>query len=64
MEERKFSSGGVVMAAPHYTIKRDCGGHWLVSIGETEKPVALFYAHNVPDHIARRRAEKFIKAIR
>lgn len=44
-----------------YTISRDASGHWLVSKGEARKPVALFYAHNAPDFVARRRAEKFIK---
>ncbi len=46
-----------------YTITRDQNGHWLVEKGPTGKPVAVFYAHNVPDHIARNRAEKFIKAM-
>lgn len=61
MVERQVPPGGVVMATP-YIIKRD-GGHWLVASGSNEKPVALFYCHNVPDHIARRRAEKFVKAM-
>lgn len=40
-------------------LSRDVSGHWLVS-SDDGKPVALFYAHNVQDHIAKRRAEKFI----
>jgi len=46
-----------------YTMSRDGAGHWLVAFGPTEKPVATFYAHNVPDYVARRRAERFIKAM-
>lgn len=47
-----------------YSITRDGAGHWLVSSGPTGKPVAVFYAHNVPDHIAWKRAERFIRATR
>ena len=48
------------MTTPIYKIMRDIGGHFLVTAGETQKPVALFYAHNVSDRVARRRAERFI----
>jgi hypothetical protein len=47
-----------------FRITKDAAGHWLVVSGPTEKPVAVFYAHNVPEHIAHKRAEKFIKAMR
>lgn len=46
-----------------FRIIRDGAGHWLVTSGSTFKPVAVFYAHNVPCHVARNRAEKFIKAM-
>ena len=46
-----------------YAIVRDHAGNWLVTKGATQKPVAVFYAHNVPDCVAKRRAEKFIEAI-
>lgn len=48
---------------PPYSIRRDTSGHWLVVKGNSEKPVALFYCHNVQDNIAKRRAEKFVKAM-
>lgn len=44
-------------------LTRDPYGHWLVVKGKSQKPVAIFYAHNVPNYVARRRAEKFIKAM-
>jgi hypothetical protein len=47
-----------------YKITRDAAGHWLVASGPTERPVAVFYAHNVPDRVARARAEKFVEAMR
>lgn len=47
-----------------HKITRDAAGHWLVAYGPTEKPIAVFYAHNAPVHVARKRAEKFVEAMR
>jgi len=51
------------MSGEPYAIVRDPAGHWLVTTGAQQKPVALFYAHNVSDHVARRRAERFVEAM-
>ena len=46
-----------------YNLTRDYAGHWLVTKGPNGKPVAVFYTHNVPSYVGKRRAEKFIKAM-
>ena len=55
-----LSIGGCVMG---YNLTRDYAGHWLVTKGPNGKPVAVFYTHNVPSYVGKRRAEKFIKAM-
>ena len=49
--------------ATRLTIKRDGGSHWLVTSGASEKPVALFYGHNVSDQVARKRAARFVDSM-
>ena len=47
-----------------YRVGLDGNGHWLVSYGQSGKPIALFYAHNVASYVARRRADRFVEAMK